>query len=235
MPAPLDDEIALRIGLAARLLPGMDIRSLLQILIGILGEPLTDAKLKKLRAARLRNAVDERLAYVDPGHFQKTVGLLKGRGVKMIREPLPSIASGVYCELYGSVRVACASCSGERIDGAFHSCERFLIYQVSPDYIRLIDIREPARDRQSARNRNLSRAHLIRDCDVLYTMAIGAAAAARVVSAGLHPIRLTQSVNALDELRRLQLVVAQENPPPWLMKAMGIHPAVRSFNEEMLS
>jgi hypothetical protein len=235
MPAPLDDEIALRIGLASRLLPGMDVRPLLQVLIGILGEPLTDAKLQKLRATRLRNAAGGWLAQVDPDHFQKALGLLKGRGVNLVRDPLPSIACGVYCELYGSVRVACASCSGEKIDGAFYSCARFLIYQVSPEYIRLIDIREPARDGQSARDRSLSRADLIRDCDVLYTTGIGAAAAASVVGTGLHPIKLLEPARALDELKRLQQVVAQDNPPPWLTKAMGRTPVMRRFNEEVWS
>lgn len=235
MSAPLNDEIALRIGLAARLLPGMDARSLLSVLIGIMGEPITDTKLQKLRASRLRNAADGALAAIDPDIFQKAVGLLKGRGVKLEREPTPSISSGVYCELFGSVRVACASNSGEKVDGHFQNCARFLIYQVSPEYIRLIDIREPADAGNSARDRSLYRAHLIRDCDVLYTTAIGAAAAAKVVGVGLHPIKLPQPSMAQEELARLQSVVAQDNPPPWLMKAMGRPPRLRSFNEEVMS
>ena len=235
MSAPLNDEIALRIGLAARLLPDMDARSLLSILISIMGEPITDTKLQKLRATRLRNAADGKLADIDPDVFQKAVGLLKGRGVKLAPDPVPSISCGVYCELYGSIRVACASNSGEKIDGQFQNCARFLIYQVSPEYIRLIDIREPADGGDSARNRSLYRAQLIRDCDVLYTTGIGAAAAAKTVGVGLHPIKLDAPAMALEQLTRLQQVVAQDNSPPWLQKAMGRAPRIRSFNEEVLS
>ncbi len=235
MSAPLNDEVALRIGLAARLLPGMDARSLLKLLIGIMGEPITDTKLQKLRAARLRNAAEGQLANIDPDIFQKAIGLLKGRGVKLERDPVPSISCGVYCELYGSIRIACASNTGERIDGQFQNCARFLIYQVSPEYVRLIDIREPTDNGQTARDRSLYRAQLIRDCDVLYTTGIGAAAAAKAVGVGLHPIKLDQPTNAQEELTRLQMVVAQDNPPPWLMRAMGRTPRMRSFNEEVMS
>lgn len=233
MSAPLNEEIALRVGLAARILPGVDARGLLRVLIGIMGEPITAIKLQKLRAARLRSADDGTFSGIDPDVFQKAVGLLKGRGVKLERDPVPSISCGVYCELYGSVRVACASSNGEKIDGPFHSCPRFLIYQVSPDYIRLIDIREPTDADHALRDRNLYRAQLIRDCDVLYTTAIGAAAAAKAVGVGLHPIKLTQPTMAQEELTRLQGVVRQDNPPPWLMRAMGRTPRMRSFNDEV--
>lgn len=255
MSARLADDIALRVGLTVRLLPGVDAASLLRLLIDILGEPITDTRLQKLRANRLRNSGDGVFAHVDADTFQKAIGILKGRGVRLEPEPVPSIACGVYCELSGSVRVACASNRGERIDAPFHNCARFLVYQVSPDYIRLIDIREPAdagfavhdgaKSRAQGQNRNRgqrraqsrvqSRAQLIRDCDVLYTAAIGAAAAATVVGAGLHPVRLVQPASAQDELARLQQVVAQASPPPWLVKAMGRAPRMRSFNEEVVS
>ncbi len=42
----------------------------------------------------------------------------------------------------GSIRGACASNGGERIDGHFGSARRFLVYQVAADGHRLIDCRE---------------------------------------------------------------------------------------------
>ena len=41
-----------------------------------------------------------------------------------------------------SIRVACASNSGDLLNGHFGSCERFLVYQVSQAEYRLIDVRD---------------------------------------------------------------------------------------------
>ena len=253
MAAPLDDDIALRIGLAARELAGVDARLLLRVLIRILGEPISHGRLLKLRASRFRQALEADGKSIGTESFQRAFALLKGQGIRYEAAPAPLIESGVYCELSGSVRVACASDSGEKIDGQFGSCARFLIYQVSPDYVRLIDIREPATrsgnqpahsqsvpnhhvpnhyvnrgEAETKADRELYRVSLIKDCAVLYTTSIGGPAAAKAVRAGVHPIKLAQAVNARDALARLQSVLAQENPPPWLAKAMGSAPRLRA-------
>lgn len=238
MAAPLDDDIALRIGLAARELQAVDARLLLRVLIRILGEPISHGRLLRLRASRFRQALEADGKYIGAESLQRAFALLKGQGIRYEAAPAPLIESGVYCELSGSVRVACASDSGEKIDGQFGSCARFLIYQVSPDYVRLIDIREPANrpanssapgsEAETKADRNQYRVSLIQDCAVLYTTSIGGPAAAKAVRAGVHPIKLVLAVNARDALARLQSVLAQENPPPWLAKAMGSAPRLRA-------
>ena len=231
MPAPLDDAIALRIGLAARALPDTDVRTLLRILIKLLGEPITQAKLQKLRANRLRYAAGGTLANVDEARFRKAFSFLKGQGVPALPEAGPPIPCAGYCELIGSLKVACASNSGERIDGAFSRCSRYLIYQVSPQQVKLIDVREPA-NALKTRERDQMRAALLKDCAVLYTTSIGAPSAAKVVGVGLHPIKVNEVIPAPVALERLQQVLAQENPPPWLSKAMGRVPGSRPQFEE---
>jgi nitrogen fixation protein NifX len=122
-------------------------------------------------------------------------------------------------ELPGSVRVAFASNRGERLDGHFGSCARFLVYQVSEEEIRLIDVRT-ADDAQSADDKNTYRSDLIRDCDLLFVIAIGGPAAAKVVKAGLLPIRQPEETGARKVLIKLQQRLS-ENPPRWLSKARG--------------
>jgi len=212
--------------LAARALPDTDARTLLRVLIKILGEPITDAKLQRLRVRRLRFAHHGALANVDEAQFRQAYSLLKGQGVPALPGAIPPTPCAGYCEVMGSVKVACASNSGEKIDGAFSRCARYLIYQVSPDQVKLIDVREPAAA-LSARERDEVRADLLKDCAVLYTTSIGALSAAKVVGAGLHPIKVSETQLAPVELLRLQKVLAQENPPPWLSKAMGKTPRIR--------
>ena len=223
MSAPLSEDIALRIGLAARALPDIEARVLLRALIEIMGEPITAAKLSRLRGGRLKSAANGALASIDDVALQHTLALLKGHGIERPSEPLPLIEAYIGGDMPGSVRVACASNTGELIDGHFGSCARFLIYQVGPEQMRLIDIREPGHAPESE-DRNAHRAQQLADCKVLYTVSIGGPAAAKAVRAGLHPIKLSEPANARETLTRLQTVLAQDIPPPWLQKATGVQP-----------
>lgn len=119
----------------------------------------------------------------------------------------------------GSVRVACASNGGETLDGHFGSCVEFLVYQVSPQAVTLIERRDTAAA-DEAEDRNVARAALIGDCQVLFIQSIGGPAAAKVVRAGVHPVKVPKAVPARETLARLQTALG--SPPPWLAKAMGV-------------
>ena len=66
-----------------------------------------------------------------------------------------------------SLRVACASNQGELINGHFGSCRYFLIYQVSADEIRLVDIRVTD-ESDVVDDKNAYRAALIEDAQVVF-------------------------------------------------------------------
>lgn len=229
----LSDKLALRIGLAARVLPGIDARQLLQVLIDVLGEPLTATKLERLRPTGLRKAAKTIFSAVDENSLSEAVSYLKGRGVIVLPDELPDVIDYREGDMPGSIRVACASDHSDTIDGAFSTCTRFLIYQVSASEVRLIEIREigtiPA-----SKDRNIYRAELLADCHVLYTTSIGGPAAAKVIRTGALPIKLPIAAHALDVLRQLQEVLS-DAPPPWLAKAMGVtSPHQTRFREERL-
>jgi nitrogen fixation protein NifX len=231
MAAPLSEEVALRIGLAARVLPDVEPRLLLRALLDVMGEPITATKLSRLRAQRLRAAGGDAFAAVEADVLQQAVAFLKGQGIEPVAEPLPPIEPIAADEMRNAVRVACSSNSGERIDGHFGSCARFLIYRVSPERIALVEIREPETPPEDV-DRNAYRAELLSDCSVLYTISIGGPAAAKVVRAGLHPMKLQEPVHAREALSELQQVLRGANPPPWLQKAMGVLPRVRAYSVE---
>ena len=181
----LPAHLALRIALAARELNGVDNARLLRALLAISGEPITEARLGKLRVARLRAqlldpAGDELSLTPSERQLQRAVSLLKGRGVRMPEEPLPVAEPYRDGELADSVRIACASDQGECLDGSFGRCARYLIYQVSPSSSRLIALREPG-SVAADEDRHARRAALLQDCQLLYTLSIGGPAAAKVV------------------------------------------------------
>ncbi len=229
----ITDEVALRVGLAARVLPDMDVRLLLEILTNIIGQPLTGGKLAKIRSNRFRIAAADHLQNASDEEIKTALSFLKGRGIKLEAEPLPEVEDYADGDMPGSIRVACSSESGDRIDAHFGSCPRFLIYQLSAKEIRLVAIRQVPVFHEDD-DKNVKRSELINDCHVLCTKSIGGPAAAKVVRAGLHPMKVPDVVDAKSFLQRLQIVL-QGNPPPWLAKVMGEKPEQRvRFQQEAM-
>jgi nitrogen fixation protein NifX len=213
----LTREVALRIGLAARTLENTDAALLLKVLADVVGLPPSDARLAALKPGQLRDAPGGELAGQTPVALKAACAILNGERVEGLQ--LPSAEPYRAGEMPDSLRVACASNSGELIDGHFGSCQYFLIYQVSADQVRLVDVRV-ADDPDARDDRNAYRAALIEDAQVLFVASIGGPAAAKVVRAGVHPIKYPQGGEARQRLAELQSKIAN-GPPPWLAKAMG--------------
>lgn len=221
----LTRDLALRIGLAAKVLPDVDARSLLNVLISTLGQPLTDQKLREITVTDIRTA----LGSVDGEEDSEDTGIHKDAMKLAVRylwgedidDPnLPTKVDYKEGEMPGSIRVAIASTQQEKVDGHYGSCPRFLIYQISPEEKRLIDIR-PTDGADDAEDKNAFRAELISDCDVLYVQSVGGPAAAKIVRAGIYPIKLPDGGEAEEALARLQGTL-QGTPPPWLAKILGV-------------
>ena len=199
MSQSMTREAALRIGLAARELDGVAVADLVPALAGRLGLPLTETKLAGVTVTDLREILagehaDEN-CHVAVAHdaLKRAVRLLWGEGIS--GSDLPPLDPYAEGDMPGSIRVACASNNGEELDGHFGSCERFLIYQVSPAESRLLAVR-PTLEADHAEDRNASRATLIADCQVVYVQSIGGPAAAKVVRAGAHPVKVPRPAPA---------------------------------------
>lgn len=238
----IDRDVALRVGLASRALPDISPRHLLDVLIDKLGMPLTSEKLSHVTVTQLKTGLGspdgeedtEHLGAVSIPDYKEAVRILWGETDETW---LPKPKSYTEGDLPGSIRVAIASNSAERMDGHFGSCERFLIYQVNRDTMRLIALRSTG-EADTADDRNAFRADLIKDCQVLYVVSIGGPAAAKVIRTGIYPIKLPQEAEARDVLAKLQGILGGR-PPPWLAKITGVpaydrrrFDAEESFEEE---
>ncbi|MET0065358.1 MAG: dinitrogenase iron-molybdenum cofactor biosynthesis protein [Candidatus Thiodiazotropha sp.] len=222
--SPISDEIALRIGLAARELPDTNAARLLKVLNDAVGLPPSKKSLDSLTVKTLKQACDGEFSDVDAAALKSALACLKGE-VGGFSEPAPELEAYQDGDMPNSLRVACASNKGEMLDGHFGSCRKFLIYQVSSDSNRLIDIRATDGDKD-AEDKNDYRASLISDCQILFVASIGGPAAAKVVKKGAHPIKVKDVVPARDEITRLQSAIGKD-APPWLAKVMGQAPEER--------
>lgn len=217
----LSRDVALRIGLAARALPDMDASRLIRILDECIERPFSEDKLYQLTPKRLRIAAGGLLADIDAGTLRQAVRWLRGEeGLHIDGAGSPKIQPLEQGEMPNSIRVAVASNGAERADGHFGSCARFLIYQVATDGLRLVDVR-PVNHSQSTQEGNISfRVSLIADCHLVYTVSIGGPAAAKVIKAGIHPLKRPEGGEARNMVATLQPVLAG-SPPPWLAKVIG--------------
>lgn len=227
---PLSRDLALRIGLAARVLPDVDARQLLDLLIDKLGAPLTPEKLAQVTVTQLKTGLGSPDGEEDTEHvetiaipqYKEAVRILWGEADG---SDLPQAQPYSDGDMPGSIRVAVASNAEEQADGHFGSCLRFLVYQVNQDETRLIDLRSTLGADQSD-DRNAFRVSLIKDCQILYVVSVGGPAAAKVVKAGIYPIKLNAEEPAGAVIAKLQTVLAG-TPPPWLAKIMGVAPEAR--------
>lgn len=216
-------EAALRIALAARSLDGLDLPAFIGALMERLGTPLTERKLAGLTVEALREIIAgdfaEQGCHVGTGNerLKAAVRLLWGEGVEA--SDFPGVEPYTEGDMPGSLRVAVAANRGENLDGHFGSCDRFLIYQVGTGEIRLVDVRSTA-ETDAAEDKNVARAALIGDCQLVYVQSIGGPAAAKVVRAGVHPVKQPAGGAAREVLVDLQQRLA--SPPPWLARILGV-------------
>ena len=228
-------EAALRIALAARTLNGLDVRALVGALIEKLDTPLTEKKLGTLTVDDLRIILAGDFAEqgchvgVDADTLKEAVRLLWGQGVE--NSDFPVVDAYTEGEMPGSLRVAIAANRGENLDGHFGSCERFLIYQVGADAIKLIAVRSTV-EADAEEDKNAARSALINDCQIVYVQSIGGPAAAKVVRANVHPVKKPAGGKAREVLVELQGRLAC--PPPWLAQIMGVPSATLARFEEAI-
>ncbi len=226
---PISNEVALRIALAARVLPDVSVKDLIEALQTNLDYELTEESLSKVTVTQLKRSfgniyeVDSEWEGEDADNsdiaaFKEAVRILWGEtGYCEQSLPIEPYQEG---DMPNSIRIAVASNTAEQLDGHFGSCHRYLIYQLSADEIKLIDVRS-AIEADLAEDKNKFRVDLIRDCAVVYVVSIGGPAAAKVIQAYIYPMKVEQGGSAREILADLQKAIAT-SPPPWLAKILGV-------------
>ncbi|MEJ2426042.1 MAG: dinitrogenase iron-molybdenum cofactor biosynthesis protein [Candidatus Thiodiazotropha sp.] len=228
----IDRDTALRIALAARTLPDVDLTTLIGILDERLGSPLDLEKLSRITVTDLKTGIGSLDGEEDGEDFGGRSGLepiklavrvLWGETTEDDNLPIPDAYE--EGDMPGSIRVALASNSLTNLDGHFGSCLRYLVYQVSADEARLIGVRS-ALEADFAEDRNAFRVELIKDCHLLYIVSVGGPAAAKIIRADIYPMKKIEGGEATEVLTELQGMMSGVRPP-WLAKILGVPNAER--------
>jgi nitrogen fixation protein NifX len=124
------------------------------------------------------------------------------------------------------LRVAIATQDLKSLNAHFGSARRFAVYEVTPRASRFIEAVafDTVSDETGAHvvdgdDRIGPKVAALAGCNLLFVLAIGGPAAAKVVNARIHPVKLAAApIESI--LAKVQGMMAG-NPPPWLRKAMG--------------
>ncbi|MGK7943868.1 MAG: dinitrogenase iron-molybdenum cofactor biosynthesis protein [Microcystaceae cyanobacterium] len=230
----LSNEVAYRIALASKTLPDTTVGDLIEVLHGCLEEVMEDKTvldedlLSKITVTNLKTALGQTYSLdgEEDGEgssiplpiLKDAVSILWGE-VTEVPSHIPTVDPYTEGDMPNSVRIAVASNADETLDGHFGSCLRYLIYQLSEDEIRLVDVRS-AEGADESDDKNGFRVNLIKDCQVIYLVSVGGPAAAKVIKAGLYPMKILEGGEARTILGQLQQVMLT-SPPPWLAKILG--------------
>ncbi|CAI7980014.1 MULTISPECIES: nitrogen fixation protein NifX [Parafrankia] len=120
------------------------------------------------------------------------------------------------------LKIAFATSDGHAVDQHFGWCRRFDVYEVGPEGFHLFETRElgPAEDDEE--DKIASRLAAVVDCAILNVCDIGGTAAAKVVKARIHPMKVPVGTE-IDALLAKFVGVLAGNPPPWLRKVLRAH------------
>jgi nitrogen fixation protein NifX len=129
------------------------------------------------------------------------------------------------------LRIAIATQDLKTLNAHFGSAKRFAVYDVTPTDHRFIEAvsfgdvsSESGAHQKDGDDKIGPKVEALADCHLLFVLAIGGPAAAKVVSAHIHPIKLAKPEPIDDIISRVQTMMAG-NPPPWLRKVMGARTA----------
>lgn len=134
------------------------------------------------------------------------------------------------------LRIAIATQDMRALNAHFGSARRFAVYNVTPDNSRFVEAVGfgEVSDKSGAHvddgtDRIGAKVAALTGCHLLFVLAIGGPAAAKVVGAHIHPVKLPapEPIDAI--VARVQAMMSG-NPPPWLRKVMGAQERPRSMD-----
>ena len=124
------------------------------------------------------------------------------------------------------MRVAFATQDRARVDAHFASARTFLFYDIGPDEHSFVEAvqfdtvsTEDGQHSEDGEDRLATKIDALTGSALLFVRAIGGPAAARVVRAKVHPIKLPDDEPITAVIERVTQML-KSNPPPWLRRAI---------------
>lgn len=119
------------------------------------------------------------------------------------------------------MKVAFATKDLENVNDHFGWAKKFAIYEVTKDGYKLDKIVSTEEEDPTEEDDKISaKLALIDGASILYCQAIGANAAARVVKAQIHPVKIPEP-ELIETVLKKMIEMLKTNPPPWIRRIIA--------------
>ncbi len=126
------------------------------------------------------------------------------------------------------LRIAIATNDLETLDAHFGSAKKFAVYDVWTSDARFIaahefeNVTKQAGKHDDQDDKITPKVEALSDCAILFALAVGGPSAAKLVRAGVHPIKRKAPEPVEDILAQVQEML-KGTPPPFLRKILGTY------------
>lgn len=114
-----------------------------------------------------------------------------------------------------ALRVAFATKDMEEINAHFGGAKEFVVYNVSKDGYEVSEVIKTDSADPEDDDKTDYRVRALKGVNIMYCESIGGTAAAKVIRAGIHPMKVNEPTPIEDILKTLVTMI-NGNPPPWI-------------------
>ena len=118
------------------------------------------------------------------------------------------------------MKVAFATKDLVSVDEHFGWAKQFAVCDITKDGVKLAEVVKSEESPENEDDKINSKIDAVRGCSIVYGQAIGPTAAARVVKAQIHPIKV-EKVIPIEEALNSLVAMLNGNPPPWIKRIIA--------------
>ncbi len=131
------------------------------------------------------------------------------------------------------MKIAFTTSDRVHINSHFGSAKEIDVYEISDNGYQFLETLTFAGELKEDGNEDKITPKLdaLVDCTIVYVVAIGGSAAARLIKKGVTPVKAKSEEEEIAEVLTKLVKTLKGNPPPWLRKAL--QPKTSSFLDEV--
>jgi len=109
----------------------------------------------------------------------------------------------------------------ETINAHFGGAKEFVIYNVSADGFEVDGVIKTDTSKIQGDEKTEFKVKALKGINIMYCESIGGTAAAKVIRAGMNPMKV-QEPRKIEEVLQELVTMINDNPPPWIKRIMNI-------------
>jgi nitrogen fixation protein NifX len=120
-----------------------------------------------------------------------------------------------------ALKVGFATKDLETINAHFGGAKEFAVYNVSKEGFELYGVIKTDTSKMTGDDKTDFKVKALKGINIMYCESIGGTAAAKVIRAGINPMKV-QEPRKIEEVLRELVAMINGNPPPWVKRIMNI-------------